>query len=498
MNSTIDMNFPITVYGNLKKFSDTISIGRCRIFYKYGNRNGTYITDEFAESLIKTLPYTPVKGIYENDDYTDHGTKREEGRIYGIVPGPQDMNFAWEKHVDVDGVEREYACVNVYYYTALYKEAGEINGKGQSMELYKKSVVGSWKVINGRQWYVFEQGSFLGLQVLGDDVEPCFEGAEFFSLYQSIKDLCDKLEAYQSNFQNYGEGGNTMPTVTFKISDGQKHDLLWAMLNVNYNEENNWTVEYGICDIYDEYAIVKNYAKGIYERVYYVKNDETDSLEITKREQCFIVDVNENEKKALEMLHKINNNTYEAIDEKFTSVCNELQVANENIATANVTVKERDNTINSLNEEISAKDTKIEELGSQNATLIQEKNDAIALHTAAVEQVNSISAALESAKATITSITEERDALVAFRKNIEDTEKRTLIEGYAEQLPEEVINSYISNMDNYDLENLDMKLTYELKKNCPNIFAKGTPPPYVPKDTGSEGGINAILAKYKK
>ena len=117
-------------------------------------------------------------------------------------------------------------------------------------------------------------------------------------------------------------------------------------------------------------------------------------------------------------VEKINNDTYEAIDEKFTSVCNELQVANENIATANATVKERDNTINSLNEEISAKNTKIEELGSQNATLIQEKNDAIALHTAAVEQVNSISAALESAKATITSITEERDALVAFRKNI--------------------------------------------------------------------------------
>jgi hypothetical protein len=139
-NSVINTNFPITVYGNLEKFTDTMSIGRVRIFYKYGNRNGTYITDEFAESLVKTLPYTPVKGIYEDSDYTDHGLKREEGRIYGIVPGPQDMNFAWEKHVDADGVEREYACVNVYYYTALYEEAGEIDGKGQSMELYKKSI----------------------------------------------------------------------------------------------------------------------------------------------------------------------------------------------------------------------------------------------------------------------------------------------------------------------------------------------------------------------
>ena len=90
MNNSINMDFPITVYGNLEKFTDVMSIGRCRIFYKYGNRNSTYITDEFAEELIKTLPYTPVKGIYEEEaeDYTDHGEKRSLGRIYGIVPGP--------------------------------------------------------------------------------------------------------------------------------------------------------------------------------------------------------------------------------------------------------------------------------------------------------------------------------------------------------------------------------------------------------------------------
>ena len=136
---------------NLQNFTDTMSIGRCRIFYKYGNRNSTYITDEFAEELIKTLPYTPVKGIYEEDDYTDHGTKRNEGRIYGIVPGPQDMNFAWEKHLDEDGVEREYACVNVYYYTALYEEAmGYILDLAVELPVYQRKVLYAYnaKVIN--------------------------------------------------------------------------------------------------------------------------------------------------------------------------------------------------------------------------------------------------------------------------------------------------------------------------------------------------------------
>ena len=96
MPNNIITNFPITVYGKMEKFSDTISRGRCRVFYKGRNRNGTYITDEFAEKLIASAPYTPVKGIYDgdNEDYTDHGAKRSEGRIYGIVPA--DPHFAWE------------------------------------------------------------------------------------------------------------------------------------------------------------------------------------------------------------------------------------------------------------------------------------------------------------------------------------------------------------------------------------------------------------------
>ena len=108
-----------------------------------------------------------------------------------------------------------------------------------------------------------------------------------------------------------------MPTIMFKVSDNQKYNFLWALLNPNYNEENNWAVEYGICDIYDEYAIVRNYAEAKFERIYYVKDDETDSLEITNREDCFIVDVNASEKAALTALHAMNENTYEAIDAKF-------------------------------------------------------------------------------------------------------------------------------------------------------------------------------------
>ena len=135
--------FSLSIYGDVTSYNEVLSKARCRIFYTGANRNGTFITEEFAEKLISTLPYVPVKGIYDTmkDDYTDHGRERYEGRIYGIVP--ENPNFAWEKHLDIDGVERTYACADVYLFTGLYKqEAFDIIGKSQSMELYADSIDG--------------------------------------------------------------------------------------------------------------------------------------------------------------------------------------------------------------------------------------------------------------------------------------------------------------------------------------------------------------------
>jgi hypothetical protein len=157
----VQTEFPISIYGEAQKVNDVLTKARCRIFYKYGNRNGTYITDEFAEELISSLHYVPVKGIYGDDDFTDHGMFRSEGRIYGIVP--EQNNFAWEDHEDEDGVVRTYACSDVYLFTALYPEAATITGKSQSMELYAPSLTYHYQTIDDQQYIVFEHGSFLGL-----------------------------------------------------------------------------------------------------------------------------------------------------------------------------------------------------------------------------------------------------------------------------------------------------------------------------------------------
>ena len=448
--------FPVTIYGNLKELNPVLSKARCRIFYKYENRNGTYITDEFAQKLISSLPYTPVKGIYDNfdEDYTDHGLKRDLGRIYGIVP--ENPNFSWEKHLDEDEIEREYACCDVYIFTALYEEASQIVGKSQSMELYQPSIKGDWAIINGKKLFKFEDGCFLGLQILGDDVEPCFEGAAFFTFYNDLKNAIKKLERYSLD-SNIKGGKSEMTKLNFKLSDSQKHDAIWVLLNDKYTEESNWEITYTICDIYDDYALAYNYETGSYERVYYTKNDETDSIELGARKKCYVIDITEEEKTALEALRAFNGGTYEKIDENIQEI----------------------NTIKQQNSEFS---TKIEELNNTVSTLTTERDTS-------VENYN-------NAQAQISTLTNELETLKDYKNSVETQEKEQVIASYSELLNNEILDSYKSKISEYSsATELDKELAYELKKTNLEVFTKT--PQYLPKDTPNTG-IEAILAKYKK
>lgn len=452
------IEFPISIYGTVEKFNDTLSKARCRIFYKGGNRNGTFITDEFAKELISTLHYVPVKGIYDTDDYTDHGEKRSEGRIYGIVP--ETNNFAWEQHLDEDGVERTYACTDVYLFTALYPEASEIVNKGQSMELYEPSLKYHIAIMQGQKYVVFEHGSFLGLQVLGDDVKPCFEGASFFTLQKSIEDTIQKIREYS----NIG-GKSEMPKINFKLSDDQKYRYIWELLNPNYNEEGDWTCDYSVCEVYDEYALAFNYEAHCYERVYYTKDDSNDSVILGERAKVFIVDVTEAEKATLDTLRALNGDTYELVNE---NLANAEKNAND-CAAFSTKIEELNNTIATLNTEAENAQAKIAEVQTQ-------YNDAQAQNSA---------------------LSEENKSLKAYKKNIEDQSKEAVVAEYTDKLAEDVLNAYKSKFDEYTAEELDMHLAYELKKINASVFTQA-PSGRIPKDNAGRSGVEEILARYKR
>lgn len=457
------LNFPVTIYSNLTPISPVMSVARCRIFYKGLNRNGSYITDEFADKLIKTLPYVPIKGIYEKDeeDFTDHGEARDEGRIYGIVP--ESNNFAWEQHLDKDGVTRTYACTDVYLYTALYEEAKKIPNKGESMEIFPPSIQGSWQIKEGQKAFVYDDGCFLGLQVLGDNTEPCFEGSAFFSLYTDMKKLMEALEKAQT-FTNKKEDTIIMDKLNFKLSDAQKEDALWTLLNPNYNQEGNWSIECGICAVYDNYAVVRQYETGTYTRVYYTKNDSDNTVTIDKQEECFIVDVNADELSALEALQAIKGTYSATLDEIKTIQANYEQLQN--------TQKEEKENF----------DAKISELTEQNSTLETEKDN--------------FSAKVDSLTEENQTLTTEVEALRSYKLDAEDKMKKSILAKYTEQLGEDVIAEFAQKLNDYSVEDLKKELAYTLVGDNPETFSKKDTP-HVPKEP-ELNGLEVVLEKYKK
>ncbi len=203
MEKKIPTTFVGEIAEGLTQVSPEISKARLRIFYKGFNRNQGYITDEFAEKLLSSLPYTPVVGIFNDlvKDFGGHNQDRNVAKIYGVVP--QDPHFAWEDHLDSDGVMRTYACTDVYLFTGRYDAAKLIPGKQQSMELDTKTIRGNWQVINeyGQEGFVYTDAQFIGLSVLGDDKTPCFEGSAFYELVSQFNDF---MAAKTSN------GGNDM------------------------------------------------------------------------------------------------------------------------------------------------------------------------------------------------------------------------------------------------------------------------------------------------
>ena len=65
----------------------------------------------------------------------------------------------------------------------------------------------------------------------------------------------------------------------FKLSDNQKYNMLFSLLNPNFNEEGEWSLDYMINEVYDEYALAFDIKENGYLRVYYTKNDDIKSVQ---------------------------------------------------------------------------------------------------------------------------------------------------------------------------------------------------------------------------
>ena len=216
--------------------SPLVSQCTIKVMYLGKNRNGSYIDKSAALQMAKTLRTCPIVAAWRKDieDFGDHGhvITIEDGEVkfacktvpYGFVA--PDARVWFQKFNDIDDfgneTEREYMMTTGYLWTGQFSEAQKVidEGQNQSMELDEEHLDGHWAndAKSGMDFFIINDAVFSKLCILGDDVEPCFEGAsvsggvdnnytegtEFtHTLYTMIKQLQDIIGTT--------EGGKNMP-----------------------------------------------------------------------------------------------------------------------------------------------------------------------------------------------------------------------------------------------------------------------------------------------
>lgn len=349
-----------------------ISKADVKVLYLGENRNGSFINKETAMKMSETLRACPIVGAYRKDidDFGDHGEiiHIENGEItfdcatvpYGFVA--PDAKVWFKEFTDYDEfgntVNREYLMTTAYLWTGQYPEIERCvkEGMGQSMELDGKSINGHWaeNSESGIEFFIINDASFTKLCVLGDGVEPCFEGASV-----EAPNISDKFSKEGFTTTLY----NMMNELKFALAENADAKDANAK-NAEKTDDSESVVEETTEFAENQEKEVKEAAD---EAVDFAENAEesiesTESAEVVEenldQESDFSANTEE-EKESEEVVE----NTEESADNEFAEKDAEIETLKSEIA--------------SLQEKYSLLETEAEELRSYKASRISADKDAL-------------------------------------------------------------------------------------------------------------------------
>lgn len=251
---------------NVEPINDFISDCEIKVFYTGKNRNGSYISKAVGNQIANSLPRTPIVAFYNEqiDDYEDHGEELIINRdgikfIRKTVPFgavSQTEPIVWKKFIDSNGTEREYLVCKGFLWTGRYPHLNKVleDSKGQSMEFFPESIVGDWAFFenDNEEFFIFNEASISALCILGDDVEPCFEGASVGKpeiLYSLKKNEFERefanfmLELNKVLDKNSEEGGSAEVKIENKITDVEKDFVETQEETIEETTETEFTEE---------------------------------------------------------------------------------------------------------------------------------------------------------------------------------------------------------------------------------------------------------------
>ena len=474
-HTSVKLDTPIE-FVNITKINPLIS--KCQIKVCYvgdePNRNRSIITKEVAKDLAQSLPGSPIVGYYNNlkEDYEEHN------RIIDISNGQfdiKDTTFPYgfvdigakvwfQKFLDDGKNEHEYLMTEGYIWTDIYPESKRIIEKGnnQSMELDDKKIKAHWsKDENGMpEFFIINEAIIKKLCILGEDCEPCFEGANItapsihfsFSdkfneqLFSMMKDLKELLE----------DKGGTKVFTRYNVEIG---DPIWTSLYSYVNGLDESAVIDGIYEDNGLFAVIKN--DDTFTRINFsMENDVFTPGEFTK-----LTDYTVAEEPQFDPVKVAE------FAENFAKKKDEKGKDNKENNDNNQKDNSKENPANEPEDNSNEDEGEDEDKKKKKAKYSLEDVVEYGLLKKDFDELEAKYNALVSEKE---NLDKELASLSQFKKNIEKKEKEEMIKSFY-MLSDDDKKDVIDNIDTYSLDDIEAKLSIICVRNKVSFeLEKGT------------------------
>lgn len=451
-----------------------LRLGKVRVFYKHSNRNGSYITDEFAAKLALSAYHKPLIGTYNvlRKDFEGH-EGAEQAKAYGyVLPN----TLTWENHLDNDGVMREYATYEILVWAKYWEEASEIFSKTQSMEIDPATIRGSWQFMDGKDYeeFVYSEGVIAGLCILGNEKTPCFQGAAFFSTSD------ESYIQFTNAIKNY-YGGKVTMNVKVAGLEHEHFEKIWNALNPNFCEEGAYSIEKIPVAINEQECVAFSCDTNATVITYAYSLDNAGNVTLEETSRCDYA------AQADELREQIGQ--YEAKDADFEQQIASLQAdvaaARANGEEVGAAWENKYNTLFAANEELRGDFEKLQgEFAEAQQALAAAQEELASVQ----QNFNAQAEALLTRDATI----EQYSATIA---EYEKKEKDAIIAKFSTCLPADVIQGISERKDTLTIDGLNTALALEYTKFS---MAKDQKQDFhIPQDP-EESHLVRILKAYKK
>ena len=451
-------------------------ISKCQIKVCYvgdePNRNRSVITKEVAKDLAATLPGCPIVGFYNENkgDFEEHNRIidvsngkfeiKDTTRPYGFVPTDAKVWFQW---FEDDGVPHEYLMTEGYIWTGQYPETQRIIEKGnnQSMELDTNTLDAFWtKDSNGKpQFFIINEAIMSKLCILGEDCEPCFEGASITNVQFSFEDgfkqqLFSMLEKMQEILTKDEGGTPVFNTYAVEIGGGL-WDAIYEYMWGHYLDE-DYSLIYSIDGIFEDgdqkFAILRNRKDLTYYRLNFSLTEENGFQPAEELEKV-APDYKsaETPQFALEEV--------EAYEAEFKKSKEEKK-------------EEEDNKEDPESEEEDPEDEdEKKKKDKYNLEEVVEYQELLEKYSALESKIEELNVELENLKTANNSLTEEKENLAEqlntlneFKLKIDREKKQELIDSFY-MLSDDLKKDCVDNIDTYSLDDIEAKLSVICVRN---------------------------------